>query len=123
VSEFMIANLFKGRIGRKEWVLGIILLIGMLFATAFLIASISEYLILLIPLYIVYAVFLFSLHIRRLHDLNYSGWVALVFSIPIANLILLLILTLSSGKEIENRYGKKLDPNAKLLDVLLGKVN
>ena len=43
--------------------------------------------------------------IRRLHDLDKSGWFMLVILIPFVNLIFALYLLLASGTAGQNRYG------------------
>ena len=45
------------------------------------------------------------LQIRRLHDLDKSGWFALLSLIPIINFCLGLYLLLFKGTEGDNRYG------------------
>lgn len=47
----------------------------------------------------------FTLIIRRLHDLNYSGWWALLVFVPCVNFILGIYLTFFSGTVGENRFG------------------
>lgn len=42
--------------------------------------------------------------IRRLHDFDASGWWAILFIIPIANLVLGLVLMLRRGTEGANRF-------------------
>ena len=45
-----------------------------------------------------------SLLIRRLHDINATGWWALVVFVPMGSLVL-FIFTLIKGTEGENKYG------------------
>ena len=45
------------------------------------------------------------LNIRRLHDLNYSGWFAIIAFIPIINLAIGLMLTFIPGTPGPNKYG------------------
>ena len=42
--------------------------------------------------------------IRRLHDVNTTGWLALLLIIPLVNLFLLLYLLLKRGDERSNRF-------------------
>lgn len=42
--------------------------------------------------------------IRRLHDINGSGWWMLLFIVPIANLVLGLVLLFARGNEGPNRF-------------------
>lgn len=43
--------------------------------------------------------------VRRLHDLNWSGWLTLLMLVPIASTILALILMFGSGTAGHNDYG------------------
>lgn len=43
--------------------------------------------------------------IRRLHDLNKSGWFMLFLIIPFVNLVFILYLYLAPGTVGENKYG------------------
>jgi uncharacterized membrane protein YhaH (DUF805 family) len=52
---------------------------------------------------------LLAVSVRRLHDINRSGWWFLVFFIPLANLILFLVVISEDSQPSENRYG----PNPK----------
>jgi len=57
------------------------------------------------------AVFIPSLavSVRRLHDVNKSGWMILILLIPLIGIIWFLILTVTEGTPGENQYG----PNPK----------
>ncbi len=46
-----------------------------------------------------------AVSIRRLHDINKSGWMLLVSLIPIVGLIWLIVLMATKGDEGENQYG------------------
>lgn len=43
--------------------------------------------------------------IRRIHDLNKSGWLCLLFLIPIVNVIFGIYMMLAPGTQGENNYG------------------
>ncbi len=45
--------------------------------------------------------------IRRLHDLNKSGWLCLVFLIPLVGTIFSIYVMAAQGTEGENNYGIK----------------
>ena len=47
----------------------------------------------------------FSLGIRRLHDLDKTGWFSLIYFIPVVNVIFELYLLFCKGTEGMNRYG------------------
>lgn len=51
---------------------------------------------------------LLSISIRRLHDFNKSGWMALIFFLPLIGFLFFLCLTYKKGTIGENKYG--LDP-------------
>ncbi|PAF54323.1 hypothetical protein BKH42_02135 [Helicobacter sp. 13S00482-2] len=63
-----------------------------------------------IPLVLVYDIAIFipniSLTVRRLHDINLSGWLCLLFLIPYIGSLILFIMTLIKGTEGENKYGE-----------------
>ena len=48
--------------------------------------------------------------IRRLHDINKSGWSALLFLIPIVNIVLIFVWLCKAGTTGANQYGE--DPKA-----------
>jgi len=51
--------------------------------------------------------FAFSLQIRRLHDLNMSGWWILLGFVPIISYFFPLYVALAGGTNGENKYGPK----------------
>lgn len=124
--KFNLDNLFSGRIGRKHWWLGVISVIGFLVILGLLIdellINISDS-IFFVSVVIIYIAPLLSIHIRRLHDLNHPGWMVLLFAVPIANLILLLLLSLSAGSSVENKYGSRPAQGEKWFNVLTGRRN
>ena len=94
---------FNGRARRTEfWVFGLVnLVIGVVLNFVFA------------PLYYVYALAVLvpniAVSIRRMHDINKSGWWVLISLIPIIGGIWFLILCLMDSKPGENAYG----PNPK----------
>ena len=65
------------------------------------------------PLYFIYALVVLvpglSVLVRRLHDINKSGWMFFIILIPIGGVIWLLVLLCFEGDQGENKYG----PNPK----------
>lgn len=59
------------------------------------------YAVLIIPFAVIYTIF----GIRRLHDLDRSGWQYLLMVIPLVNLYIALVMLLQPGTEGENRFG------------------
>lgn len=56
-------------------------------------------------IFLLYLYFLWVITIRRLHDMNRSGWFSLFFLLPILNVLLSLYLLFGSGSTGSNRYG------------------
>jgi uncharacterized membrane protein YhaH (DUF805 family) len=48
---------------------------------------------------------------RRFNDMDYSGWLGLLFIIPFINIIIGLMLICKRGSEYKNQYGKPPAPN------------
>ena len=57
--------------------------------------------------YIAMIYFSFIFAIRRLHDLNKSGWLSLLMLIPLVNLGLAVYLTFAKGDDRSNQYGPR----------------
>lgn len=49
-----------------------------------------------------------SLSVRRLHDLDKSGWFAVLLLVPVVGLVLYLYLLVRKGTEGSNRFGPDL---------------
>ena len=47
-----------------------------------------------------------SVGVRRLHDINKSGWFQLIFIIPLVGLIVWLMWTCADAVNAKNRFGK-----------------
>lgn len=67
--------------------------------------------LLIFVLYIPLIVFSFGYAVRRLNDLNQSGWLSLLFLVPLVNLGLGLYLTCGRGTDGANKYGLPPPPN------------
>lgn len=92
---------FNGRANREEF--------WMFFVFALLIPSILGFiwnwlasiasLLLIIPTA--------GITVRRLHDINKSGWLALLFLIPVVNIILLIVwMAMTDSDTGANQYGE-----------------
>ena len=51
---------------------------------------------------------------RRLHDLNQSGWMALLLIVPLVNIAFALYLIFAPGTQGQNNYGLRPEPNTVL---------
>lgn len=68
-------------------------------------------LLILIPTY-GFAIFYAFVHaIRRLNDINLSGWLSILILVPVINLILILFLLFKPGTPDANQYGAPPSPN------------
>ena len=103
---------FEGRSSRSEcwwWILFIYLLnyILPIFETSTLsISFFTDHTIYYDSLFFI-AVFIptLAVSIRRLHDLDYTGWWMLLWFLPVVGWIILLILFCTKGSEGYNRFG------------------
>ncbi len=115
-----IKQLYSGRINRKNYALGLLFAIvafGLLF-TILIFWGTFLHGVLTIILYITFITFVFSLHVRQLHDRGDSGWGALFLLIPIFNLVFFALLLFEKGEEKENEFGNIVPRDAKFFDVI-----
>ncbi len=119
-------NLYSGRIARKNYVLGLLFFIfcgGMAFSI--LILPALKYLNkffglgLVALLFVVFIAHAYSLHVRRLHDLGYNGWLVFLGFVPLVGLILIILLTFVRGQESANKYGEAVT-REKFFDIIFG---
>lgn len=61
--------------------------------------------VLILIVALVLAVAAISCHVRRLHDMDYSGWMYLVMLVPLVDLVLLLAMIFKKGTAGPNRFG------------------
>ena len=102
---------FNGRARRKEY--WMFVLFNMIFAiVAMILDNVLGITIAGLPygpLYIFYGLAMFipglAVCVRRLHDIDKSGWMILVALIPLAGAIWLLVLYCTEGTQGDNKYG------------------
>ena len=99
---------FRGRSDRKEFWMFVLVnfVIGVIFSI------LTRIPILKVLFWIVYILFglailipSIALGIRRLHDINYTGWLILLCIIPVVNIIVIFLLCVIEGNEYDNQYG------------------
>ncbi|MFH1968100.1 MAG: DUF805 domain-containing protein, partial [bacterium] len=129
-----IKNLDKGRIGRKNYFLGLLFFAAIPYLAVLLM---STFVFLLAPVfntgfmwfivvavailfYVLIFIHIICLHIRRFHDIGKSGWYILTFFVPLLNLIMILILLFEAGKQEVNKYGE-LVTDSKFLDAIFNR--
>lgn len=127
--QYNLKELYSGRIGRKDYTLGQ-LLIGVIPAVLFSVmggiisSSIPSFFIVTFSIFIFIVLILcvtlsFSLHVRRFHDLGLSGYHVFLLFIPILNLSI-FALFLKKGEENQNEFGEKPAEQTIFLKVLFG---
>jgi uncharacterized membrane protein YhaH (DUF805 family) len=121
-----IGNMFERRIGRVGFLLGLVYSFSVLAAGVLLLMGLGAsglitesldgvglalfnifVLLLNIAAWGFAIVVSLSLVIRRLHDLNLSGWAALLYFMPLVGILLVLFLLFKPGKE-PNKYGPRI---------------
>ena len=99
---------FAGRASRKEfWMFVLVnLIISLIFSI------LTRIPILRVIFWIVFILFSLAvllpgitLGIRRLHDINLSGWLMLLCLIPVVNVIFVFLLCVIEGNQYDNQYG------------------
>lgn len=100
---------FEGRLNRKPYFLrgllmGVVtsILMGIFAALA---DKLAIFYILVVAVYVLAFVCGVSLGVRRLHDLNRTGWMFLLFLIPLVNIALAIYMLFFRGTEGHNKYG------------------
>lgn len=129
-----IKKLFSGRIGRKNYGLGLLFFIGSVYLLILLIAILASMflsedssfgffviVVLYVALYVAFIVHIFSLHARRFHDLGDSAWRVLLFFIPLVNLIIIISLLTTKGKDEANKYGEVPSRSIKFFDAIFNR--
>ena len=135
-----IKKLFRGRLSRKNYILGLLMVLItalILFFTGIIITFIivnlgrnigldlvfiTELLrsISLILIIVFSTIFVFSLYIRRLHDMGKSGWWVILSFLFTPIFFIILLLFFGSEKQ-ENKYGSVPSKDKKFIDAIFGK--
>ena len=104
---------FEGRLNRKPYILRQLCLLGLTIVIDILalfiltlVGSFEDDIYIIIQIVSAPCTYpLLLLDIRRLHDLDQSGWLVLIMFVPIINLIFLVYLLFVKGTVGSNRYG------------------
>ena len=107
----------KSRIGRLRYLaygLGLTLLaiVPCIIATMLMAASAALGMLIFGLIYIGFIVMSIGFGVRRLHDLDKSGWWMLLMIVPLVNLGLAIYLLFFSGTVGDNRFGPQPPPNS-----------
>lgn len=126
MKNHSINSLYKGRLNRKDFALGFLIALVTLsievslssIATGLISSSSSSTsptvqivgfltgIIILIILVAYFVFFLYSLNVRRLHDIGYSGWYFLLLLVPIVGAFLFVYICVKKGMPTANKYGE-----------------
>ena len=99
----------NGRFGRLSFSASMLLILCtalILFYLPIVVPVLSFWLTDLIHFMFIFSIipfFIFS--IKRLHDLNLSGWLSLIYCIPVVGFIFFLLLMILKGHSENNQYG------------------
>ena len=111
---------FKGRIGRLQFFFGFLYIL-LIFTADVIAGGLDQHVFKRGPVYTsiayitsIIAIFILlfaaieftALYIRRLHDHNYSGLLALIILVPVVDLLLILFLQFAPGDADVNQYGE-----------------
>lgn len=99
-----IKNLYQGRLNRRNYIVWVILVSAVVGLLADFLKDMAP---LAFVLYLASIAITMSAAVRRLHDFNKTGWLALLFLIPLINLILGLFLIFKKGDSGKNNYGSE----------------
>ncbi|MES2470752.1 MAG: DUF805 domain-containing protein [Patescibacteria group bacterium] len=118
-----ITSLFEGRLRRKQWILGFLLLIAasiIISLIASIITNLSSMLgsIVNFAAMIVLLIAHLSIHARRYHDTGKSAWFVILMLIPVVNIIAFIILCFDAGDEGDNAYGPVPNPDESVVDAV-----
>ena len=114
----IIISLFRGRLNRRNWVIGLIssfislcllilffgLFLSLFKSTNIVPANLSS--IFIDILVAIYFAFNISLYVRRFHDIGKSGLDVFLLLIPIINLLIFFNLAFKKGDSGKNDYGE-----------------
>lgn len=104
-AKIIMNNLFSGRCGRIEYLLQILFNTILLSGMAPLVFLFEPFgLIFVIIIYPLLILLFFSSTIKRLHDIDFSGWFSILLFVPFLNLVFILYLLLKSGNPSINKY-------------------
>lgn len=98
---------FEGRLNRQPYIIGYLIIS---FISAILTYLTKDSTSTLITIFvgiigILMSITMLSLIVRRLHDLDKSGWFALILLIPFVGFLFSIYLWLAKGTDGPNQYG------------------
>jgi uncharacterized membrane protein YhaH (DUF805 family) len=121
-----IHQLYRGRIGRKNYALGILFFLGVFMVLSsidiFIFFRPMVTFIILVILLVAFAVHVFSLHARRFHDIGQSGLWIFLLTVPLVGFITLIVLFAKKGQDSPNQFGDSPPNDTNFLDAIFNKI-
>ncbi|MDD1017292.1 DUF805 domain-containing protein [Pseudomonas rubra] len=113
----------KGRIGRIRLLAWSLALLGAMIAGTLLVSLLVSWVwddlaALVLVGALIARIMSMIFFVKRLHDLNWSGWLCWLVLLPWVGNILLLLLLVMPGNRGENRFGPAPPPNSKAMVIL-----
>lgn len=99
------AKLFnaEGRVGRRDWIIWIVAIAIIFGILSWVLGDRAEWIQLILS--IIAGIAGIFMGIKRLHDLDKSGWLYLIGLIPIVNIFFAIYLIAFKGTAGDNKYG------------------
>lgn len=89
-----------------SWLLAYVLLIPVIVLTAFPVVAEVTPIVYLAGL-VLLGIATYMVTIRRLHDMGNSGWLALLWFVPLISLVWWIVLLIGPGTDGPNKYGQE----------------
>ena len=99
---------FRGRSGRSEYWWFLLFFMVVSFVPSLLDSTQDGIILISILVYFGLLIPMLAVQVRRLHDINRSGWWILISFVPLVGAILLIVWHCSKGTQGGNRFG--IDP-------------
>lgn len=104
-----INKLYSGRLNRRTHFtadLGVTIIYWILLKIVYMLGANMLTGFLSLALVIVYLVILLSISVKRFHDLDKTGWLVLLYLIPVVGIIVWLYALLAPGTKGSNKFGE-----------------
>jgi uncharacterized membrane protein YhaH (DUF805 family) len=97
---------FQGRAGRREFWMFTLVNALIVFALSFVAERLGIWALVIVILYLLAtAIPSLAVTVRRLHDVNRTGWWFLINLVPVLGTIVLLIILAQQSQPVANSYG------------------
>ena len=98
---------FKGRASRSEywWFALFCSIVSFVFSFVGNMCGHTAYMVLMLIYFVAFFLPSLSICVRRLHDINKSGWWYLIGLIPLVGIIILIVWFVKESDNVPNQYG------------------